>query len=78
LDCDLLKTVVSCNDKILVWNNTNTVVTKVINRVGSLVSFHDVLGEVAMFAGTDIKLANDIVVTPALGTGRHGNLEPQQ
>ena len=69
LDCDLLKTVVSCNDKILVWNNTNTVVTKVINRVGSLVSFHDDLGEVARFAGTDIKLANDIVVTPALGTG---------
>ena len=68
LDCDLLKTVVSCNDKILVWNNTNAVVAKVINRVGSLVSYHDDLGEVARFAGTDIKLANDIIVTPALGS----------
>ena len=68
LDCDLLKTVVSCNDKILVWNNTNTEVTKVINRVGSLVINHEDLGQVSSFAGTDIKLANEIVVTPALGS----------
>jgi WD40 repeat protein len=65
LDCDQLKTVVSCDDKILVWNNTNTIVTKVINR-GT--NHNDLVSQVyPIFGGTDIKLANDIVVTPALG-----------
>ena len=66
MDCDMVKTVVSFNDKILVWSNHEASVSKVIQRVGSLTVMYE--GElVANYSGTALQLANDIVVTPALG-----------
>ena len=62
-----MKTVVSCNDKIVVWNNQNKVVTKVIKRMGALAIAHGDAEVITTYSGTQVQLSDDIVATPALG-----------
>ena len=66
-DSNLMKTVVSCDDKMIVWSNQNFFVTKVIRREGAFKIAHGDMGVDATYSGTQVQLSNDIVATPALG-----------